>query len=76
MMQELVQNDVPPTQIIQLSGHKNLNSVNNYSQASQQQQQNMLIIWPNLRKTPKGEGVGGVVRKRTLLVNLGNHSRT
>ena len=48
MMQELVQNNVPPTQIIQLSGHKNLQSVNNYSQVSVEQQQNMSRILSNL----------------------------
>lgn len=41
MMQTLVQNNVPPTQIIQLSGHKNLKSVNNYSHVTTAQQQNM-----------------------------------
>ncbi len=34
MMQTLTNNDVPPTDIVQLSGHKNLQSVTNYSLAT------------------------------------------
>ena len=41
MMQTFVNNNVPPTQIIQHSGHKNLQSVNSYSHITTEQQQNM-----------------------------------
>ena len=34
MMQTLTNNDVPPTDIVQLSGHKNLQSITNYSLAT------------------------------------------
>ena len=34
-------NDVPPTAIMQLSGHKNVQSINRYSTVSQKQQLNM-----------------------------------
>ena len=40
-MQTLSNNDIPPTDIIQLSGHKNLQSVTNYSTVSQNQQMKM-----------------------------------
>ena len=36
MMQKLNDNNVPPTHIMQLSGHRNLQSVNNYSTLSKE----------------------------------------
>ena len=42
MIQKL--NDIPPTHIMQLSGHRNLQSVNNYSTVSNEQQKNMSVI--------------------------------
>ena len=44
MMQKLNDNNVPPTHIMQLSGHRNLQSVNNYSTLSKEQQKNMSLI--------------------------------
>ena len=41
MIQTLVNNDVPPTDIMQLSGHKNVQSITSYSTVSQKQQLNM-----------------------------------
>lgn len=41
MMQTLLNNEIPPTDIIQLSGHKNLQSVTNYSTVSENQQKKM-----------------------------------
>ena len=41
MIQTLVNNDVPPTDIMQLSGHKNVQSITNFSTVSQKQQLNM-----------------------------------
>ena len=38
MIQKLNDNDVPPTHIMQLSGHKNIQRINNYSHVSEQQQ--------------------------------------
>ena len=40
MIQTLVNNDVPPTDIMQLSGHKNVQSITSYSTVSQKQQLN------------------------------------
>ena len=41
MIQTLVNNDVPPTDIMPLSGHKNFQSITSYSTVSQKQQLNM-----------------------------------
>ena len=41
MVQTLSENNFPPTQIAQLSGHKNLKSIENYSHVSTEQQMNM-----------------------------------
>ncbi|KAK7091244.1 uncharacterized protein KIAA1958-like [Littorina saxatilis] len=41
MIQKLVSNDVPPTHIVQISGHKNLNSLNAYSSITQEQHRNI-----------------------------------
>ena len=41
MIQTLVNNDVPPTDIMQLSGHKNVQSITSYSTVSQEQQLNV-----------------------------------
>ena len=40
-MQTLVNEEIPPTDIIQLSGHRNLQSVNNYATVSEKQQMKM-----------------------------------
>ncbi|CAH3180115.1 unnamed protein product [Porites evermanni] len=34
LVQKLVDNDIPPNEIIQITGHKNVNSLNNYSSLS------------------------------------------
>ena len=52
LVQKLQDNDIPPTQIVQITGHKNLNSVNNYSSLREQQQQDISSILssvPNVR---------------------------
>ena len=41
MIQTLVNNDVPPTDFMQLPGHKNVQSITSYSTVSQKQQLNM-----------------------------------
>ena len=42
MAQRLNDNNISPTHIMQLSGHRNIQSVNNYSTVSNEQQKNML----------------------------------
>ena len=44
MIQTLSENNVPPTQIAQLYGHKNLKSIENYSHRSTKQQMHMCRI--------------------------------
>ena len=41
MIQTLSENDIPPTHIAQLSGHKSLKSIENYSKVSTKQQTKM-----------------------------------
>ena len=44
LVQKLQDHDISPTQIVQITGHKNLNSVNNYSSLREQQQQDISSI--------------------------------
>ena len=48
MIQTLSGNDVPPTQIAQLSGHKSLKSIENYSHLSTKQQMHMSNLLANI----------------------------
>ena len=45
MIQTLANNDIQATDIMQLSGHKNLQSVTNYSAVSEKQQAKMSRTW-------------------------------
>ena len=40
LVQTLNDNDIPPTHIMQVSDHKNVQTINNYSHVSVQQQKN------------------------------------
>lgn len=51
MLQTLTDNDVPPAHIAQLSGHKNLKSIENYSHISTKQQMQMSNILANMTST-------------------------
>ena len=44
IIQTLNDKDIPPGHIMQLSGHKNVQSINNYSHVSQEQQKSMSRI--------------------------------
>lgn len=44
MIQTLNDTNIPPSHIMQLSGHKNVQSINNYSHVSQEQQKSMSRI--------------------------------
>ena len=44
MIQTLNDKDIPPSHIMQLSGHKNVQSINNYIHVSQEQQKSMSRI--------------------------------
>ena len=47
----LVQNDIPPNKIIQIPGHKNVNSLNNYSSLSDKKQQEISAVLSNAAST-------------------------
>ena len=47
MVQKLVDNDVPPNEIIQITGHKNVNSLNNYATLSDKKQQQISAVLSN-----------------------------
>ena len=51
--EELVDNDVPPNEIIQIIGHKNVNSLNNYSTLSDKKQQQISAVLSNTASTSK-----------------------
>lgn len=44
LVQKLNDNEIAPTQIMQITGHRNVNSVNNYSSLSDKQQENISSI--------------------------------
>ena len=44
LVQKLVDSNVPPTEIAQITGHKNINSINNYSALSNKKQQQISAI--------------------------------
>ena len=44
LVQKLQDNDVPPNQIVQITGHKNLLSINNYSSLRERQMENISKI--------------------------------
>jgi len=48
MVQTLSDQGVPPTHIAQLSGHKNLKNIKNYSSLSTKQQQSMPNMLANI----------------------------
>ena len=58
MIQTLNDKDIPPSQIMQLSGHKDVQSINNYSHVYQEQQK-------STSKISSGS---------TLMVQTGTHS--
>jgi len=51
LVQKLVDNDIPPNEIIQITGHKNVNSLNNYSSLSDKKQQQIFAVLSNAAST-------------------------
>ena len=51
MIQKLNDQDVPPTHIMQISGHKNVQSLNNYSSLSEKQQRSISNILSSTTST-------------------------
>ena len=50
LVQKLQESGVPPNQIIQITGHKNLQSVNNYSSLREQQMESISRILSSTTK--------------------------
>ena len=44
LVQKLVDNNIPPNEIVQITGHKNINSLNNYSTISNRRQQHISTV--------------------------------
>lgn len=57
MIQKLNDQDVPSTHIMQISGHKNVQSINNYSSLSEKQQRNISNILSVSASTSKSIAV-------------------
>ena len=51
LVQKLVDNDIPPNEIIRITGHKNVNSLNNYSSLSDKKQQQISAVLSNAAST-------------------------
>ena len=51
LVQKLVDNNIPPNEVIQITGHKNVNSVNNYSSLSNKKQQQISAVLSNAAST-------------------------
>ena len=56
MIQKLNDEGVPPTHIMQISGHKNVQSLNNYSTLSERQQKNISNILSGYPGVPGSSG--------------------
>ena len=58
LIQKLNDHNVPPTQIMQISGHKNLGSINNYSHINQNQHKEISnILYSNTASTSSRENL-------------------
>ena len=76
LVQKLQDNDIPPTQIVQITGHKNLQSVNNHSSLREQQQQDISSILssaPNVRNERVRTSLASTSPK-TIPFNLKQHA--
>ena len=52
-IQTLLHADIPPTEVMQISGHKNIQSLNAYSEVSENQHQSMSHILANVVSRPE-----------------------
>ena len=57
MIQKLIDHDVPPTEIVQISGHKNISSINNYSSINLNKQKHIssILTCTNKKKTDSSQ---------------------
>jgi len=57
LVQKLVDNDIPPNEIIQITGHKNVNPLYNYSSLSDKKQQQLSAVLSNAASTSQSLSV-------------------
>ena len=62
LVQKLQDNDVPPNQIIQITGHKNPQSINNYSSLREQQMENISNILSSTASTNREVSEAGRIK--------------
>ena len=72
MIQTLNDKDIPPSHIMQLSGHKNVQSINNYSHVSQEQQKSMSRILSGSTSMVQTENTLSCRNKTTSKSNADN----
>ena len=60
LVQKLQDNDIPPNQIVQITGHKNLQSINNYRSIRERQMENISNILSSSASTNRQVTEGGV----------------
>jgi hypothetical protein len=76
LVQKLVDKDIPPTEIMQITGHKNVASINNYSTLSDKKQKQIPgVLSGTTQGRPGREGQGGyasppIVETRRKVGNL------
>ena len=51
LVQKLVDSNIPPNEIAQITGHKNINSLNNYSAISDKRQQQISVVLSGGKET-------------------------
>ena len=66
LVQKLVDNNVPSNEIIQITGHKNVNSLNNYSTLSEKKQQQISALLSNTASTSKTLSTVSIKEKTDL----------
>ena len=51
LVQKLVDNNIPPNEIVQMTGHRNVNSLNNYCAISDRRQQHISTVLSRRRES-------------------------
>jgi len=66
LVQKLVDNDVPPNEIIQITGHSNVNSLNNDSSFPDKKQQQISAVLSNAASTSQSLSAVTIEENTTL----------
>ena len=69
MIQKLNDHEVPPTHIMQISGHKNVQSLNNYSSLSEKQQRDISNI---MSASTSASGLLAIQGTEEVSLSMGN----